>query len=100
MAGDDKTPQRARFIDLFSGCGGFSLGFCHAGWQCVFAVEQDVAAFKTFSRNFLGPASAHPFDWPDWLEQGNLDIRRVLRDHLAELRRMRGSIDAIIGGPP
>jgi DNA (cytosine-5)-methyltransferase 1 len=97
----ESTCVRPKFIDLFAGCGGFSLGFCHAGWQGTFAIERDPAAFKTFSRNFLeGAEVSNLFDWPDWLPKKNLDIRRVLREYGAELLKMRGSIDAIIGGPP
>ena len=96
--GSSKGP---RFIDLFAGCGGFSLGFCQAGWQGVFAVERDLSAFKTFSHNFLEAQCAHPFDWPTaWLPKKNFDIRRVLKKYRTELLKMRGSIDAVIGGPP
>jgi DNA (cytosine-5)-methyltransferase 1 len=91
---------RPTFIDLFAGCGGFSLGFCRAGWQGIFAVERDASAFKTFSLNFLRAPSHNPFDWPDWLPKTHLDIRRVIRDHREQLTKLRGSIDAIIGGPP
>jgi DNA (cytosine-5)-methyltransferase 1 len=91
---------RPTFIDLFAGCGGFSLGFCRAGWQGIFAVEHDASAFKTFSVNFLGKASPNPFDWPDWLPRQHFDIRRVIRNYRAELIKLRGSVDGIIGGPP
>jgi DNA (cytosine-5)-methyltransferase 1 len=97
---DSKALLRPRFIDLFAGCGGFSLGFCQAGWQGVFALERDEAAFKTFSRNFLRANSAYPFEWPVWLAKKNLDVRCVLRDYRADLFSLRGSIDAVIGGPP
>ncbi|WP_454907283.1 DNA cytosine methyltransferase [Variovorax gossypii] len=43
-----------KFIDLFSGCGGLSLGFSMAGLEGQFAVEKDSMAFDTFSENFLG----------------------------------------------
>lgn len=28
------------YIDLFSGCGGLSLGLHNAGWKGVFAIEK------------------------------------------------------------
>jgi DNA (cytosine-5)-methyltransferase 1 len=93
------SAREPRFIDLFAGCGGFSLGFVRAGWRGLFAIERDKAAFSTFSLNFLRPDSIK-FDWPDWLPQNNHDIRRVLRAHGDRLQQLRGSVDAIIGGPP
>jgi DNA (cytosine-5)-methyltransferase 1 len=98
-----------RFVDLFSGCGGFSLGFCNAGWKGVFAIERDQSAFKTFSRNFLATSlssenelvgSDAPFNWPDWLPKKNFDIRHVLRQYGTDLLKLRGTLDAVIGGPP
>jgi len=38
-------------IDLFSGCGGFSLGFMKAGFQVVAAVEYDHWAAMTYMHN-------------------------------------------------
>lgn len=40
-------------LDLFSGCGGLSLGLESSGFaQCKWAVEIDKTAAKTFSTNF------------------------------------------------
>jgi DNA (cytosine-5)-methyltransferase 1 len=44
-------PPRVRFIDLFAGIGGTRLGFEAAGAQCVFTVEIDAAAVKTYEAN-------------------------------------------------
>lgn len=41
-----------RFIDLFSGIGGFHLAFHKAGAQCVFAAEINTYARKTYRKNF------------------------------------------------
>jgi len=60
-----------KFVDLFSGCGGLSLGLSMAGLQGVFAVEKDPMAFDTFSGNFLGERDVpvKKFTWPSWLER-------------------------------
>jgi DNA (cytosine-5)-methyltransferase 1 len=38
-------------IDLFSGCGGFSLGFKNKGFKILQAIEIDEIACKTFEKN-------------------------------------------------
>ncbi len=88
------------FIDLFAGCGGFSLGFVRAGWHGLFAIEQNASAFKTFSRNLLEGKTTGAFDWPDWLPKKAHNIRTVLREHPDDLRALQGSVDLVIGGPP
>lgn len=39
-------------IDLFAGCGGFSLGFQQAGFEIAHGVEIDPVAAETYRRNF------------------------------------------------
>lgn len=88
------------FIDLFSGCGGLSLGMAMAGWQGVFAIEKASDAFKTFEDNFLSGSTPYRFSWPAWLERRAHSIEEVLRDHETDIRRLRDSIDVVAGGPP
>jgi len=71
-------------MDLFSGCGGFSLGFKRAGFISKLAVEIDLWATETYKKNH-----------PDAVVV-NDDICAVNpRDHFSV-----GDIDGIIGGPP
>lgn len=39
------------FASLFSGCGGFDLGFVQAGYRCVGAYEIDTEAISVYERN-------------------------------------------------
>ena len=41
-----------KYIDLFCGAGGLSLGFEQAGFKNVFAVEFNPEFAKTYHRNF------------------------------------------------
>lgn len=41
-----------RFIDLFCGAGGLSLGFRQAGLRSVWAIDSDLASTRTYSINF------------------------------------------------
>lgn len=91
----------ARFIDLFSGCGGLSLGLTQAGLQGLFAIERDAMAFRTFEANFLEPTPClRRFDWPRWLEKSAWPIDDLLREHAEDLVRLRGDVEVIVGGPP
>lgn len=88
------------FADLFSGCGGLSLGLTLSGLQGHFAVERDAMAFQTFAANMLEREGARRFDWPRWLEKRAWDIEELLDQHLGNLKALRGHIDILAGGPP
>lgn len=93
--------KRYMFADLFSGCGGLSLGLSLAGLKGRFAIERDAMAFRTFEGNFLHRQDeAVQYDWPVWLEKRAWDIEELLKLHLPELLTLRGTIDVLAGGPP
>lgn len=48
-------PRMPIAVDLFAGCGGFSLGFHQAGWDVAVANEWDVDATMTYLANFGHP---------------------------------------------
>lgn len=87
------------YIDLFSGCGGFSLGLGKAGWTGLFAVEKDSMAFETFKYNLIDGKYNH-FNWPSWLPQESTTIQDILENYPKELASLKGSVDLIAGGPP
>jgi DNA (cytosine-5)-methyltransferase 1 len=72
--------QPLRYLSLFSGIGGFDLGFDRAGMTCAGQVEFDAAARSVLERH-----------WPD-VPRLN-DVREVNGDEF-------GSIDLICGGFP
>jgi DNA (cytosine-5)-methyltransferase 1 len=76
-------------IDLFSGCGGLSLGLKNAGFQVLAAVEIDGKARETYSLNHGD------------VRLVGTDIRKV---SAAELMRTcglkRGQLDLMAGCPP
>ena len=74
-------------IDLFSGCGGLTKGFCLAGVRSILASDIDENCEKTFRRNFPDTAFLCK------------DIIAVEKEEVDIL--LKGSIpDIIIGGPP
>ena len=72
-----------KVVDLFSGCGGMSLGFQNAGFQMVAAYDNWQPAIDIYQKNFRHPIF-------------NRDLST--NDIVPELRNI--SPDIIIGGPP
>lgn len=77
-----------RVADLFAGAGGLSLGFKKAGFEVVFAADNDKESLETYVHNF-GP-HAYPLD----LTKGS--PKAIAK----EIRDRAGNIDVLIGGPP
>ncbi len=86
------------YIDLFAGCGGLSLGLYNAGWRGLFAIEKSPDAFKTLKYNLIDQKKH--FDWLPWLPIKNHDINEIISIYEKELKRLRGVVDLVAGGPP
>jgi DNA (cytosine-5)-methyltransferase 1 len=83
-----------RVLDLFSGCGGLSLGFHEAGFEIVAAVELDRDAAASHGRNF---------HCGDLRHSRARDITSLTPEALAEdlhLGQVSSAIDVLVGGPP
>lgn len=98
----ERAPAKGRFVDLFAGCGGLSLGLLSAGWNGLFAVEQDSLAFETLKHNLVDgqPNSPFRYGWPDWLDKTPSEISQFIKDHKASLTALKGQVDLVAGGPP
>jgi DNA (cytosine-5)-methyltransferase 1 len=94
----DLKSKKFRYIDLFAGCGGLSLGLCNSGWKGLFAIEKSPFAFKTLEHNLI--FKKKHFSWPDWLPQSPHDINKILKNHSSDLINLQGKVDMITGGPP
>jgi DNA (cytosine-5)-methyltransferase 1 len=91
--------QKLKYIDLFAGCGGLSLGFQQSEkWSGLFAVEKSPDAFGTLRHNLI-EKSKH-FLWPEWLPVGNYDINDILQNYYKQLIELRGKVKLVVGGPP
>lgn len=76
-------------IDLFSGCGGLTLGLKQAGFVVIGAVELDSLAAETYSIN-------HP-EVKVWQK----DIRKITGEEIMqELKLQKGELDLLAGCPP
>jgi DNA (cytosine-5)-methyltransferase 1 len=85
---------KPRVLDLFSGCGGLSLGFNAAGYQIEAAVEFDADAARSHGTNF------HPGD------NRHASARDITKTTPAALCASLGlgdalhAFDVLVGGPP
>lgn len=89
-----RAGERPRVLDLFSGCGGLSLGFQAAGAQISAAIEYDFAAARSHGVNFH--AGADPHSKPR-------DITTTKPAQIADelsLGHPALAFDIIVGGPP
>lgn len=87
---------RPTFIDLFSGCGGFTLGMLRSGFRCLAAIDVYPQAVATLKSN-LGDETHAGFEPPDHVLER--DLTKFRPDELADLIGTN-HIDAIVGGPP
>ncbi|MBW2596840.1 MAG: DNA cytosine methyltransferase, partial [Deltaproteobacteria bacterium] len=81
-----KKTSTCKYIDIFAGCGGLSLGLYKAGWEGIFAIEKNEMAFETLKHNLID--NKNHFKWPSWLPIGAHDINDILKDHKAELEKL------------
>lgn len=66
-------------MDLFCGCGGLALGFEQAGFESIYAVDNEPKACATYEANFRHP---------------------VFCGDIADLERLPERPELIVGGPP
>ena len=85
---------RPRVLDLFSGCGGLSLGFRAAGLAIAASIEIDPTAAASYGANFHVGDSLHAID-RDIISTAPAQLVRTLK-----LGRVAEAFDVIIGGPP
>lgn len=79
--------EKLKYIDLFSGAGGFSLGFDNKGFENVFSIDIEPNFCKTYRHNF----SNHQL-----IEKDIADLSESEIKYLKEFEK----VDVVIGGPP
>lgn len=84
----DADPNLPKIVDLFSGCGGMSLGFQLAGFEILEGFDNWACAVNTYKENLGHNAQA--------LDLGNID---KTIEALTKFESEQG-FPAIIGGPP
>ena len=76
-----------KYIDLFCGAGGLSLGFDNARFENIFSVEFNTGFAKTYLRNF----PKHRLIIDDIRNINNNQIKNFINNN---------NVDVVVGGPP
>ena len=90
--------KQYKYIDLFAGCGGLSLGLHNAGWKGIFAIEKNKDAFDTLKYNLI--TNKKHFNWPKWLPEKEIEIDKAIELYKDNFLKLRGKVDLVAGGPP
>lgn len=86
-------------LDLFSGCGGLSLGFQRAGANIIAGVELDAHAARSHARNFHGQAEKEFFDFIAKARDITELDPETFMEQLGHKKPER-VVDVVVGGPP
>lgn len=90
---------KPRVIDLFSGCGGLSLGFQAAGFEIAGAVELDPIASQSHALNFHKSKDASQHIHAQARDITSIEPEELITSLGIGLEAAR-CVDVIIGGPP
>lgn len=84
----DKTQDSPKAIALFSGCGGFSLGFAAEGYNLVGHLDIEDSANVIYENNFRHSKLL------------GKDICKITDNDIDCWKKEFGTIDILLGGPP
>jgi DNA (cytosine-5)-methyltransferase 1 len=82
------TSDKPTFIDLFSGCGGFSAGLEQAEMDCLAGIDHNEQAIHTFRANHSENTIALVEDMTQFQPK---ELEKLIG---------RNHVDVIVGGPP
>lgn len=109
LAGIRDNGSNMKYVDLFAGCGGLSLGVEKAGGELVGAVEKSDMAARTFYHNAVGDMSDMR-DWQNHVRQPLIaqlrskvlvsELSKVLADESVMSSLSAQELDLVVGGPP
>ncbi|MDR4534420.1 DNA cytosine methyltransferase [Glutamicibacter sp. PS] len=98
-----------KYVDLFSGCGGLSLGIEASGAKLVLAVEKSDQASRSFRHNLVHDSS-NDSEWKSYLDlplerqvEEKIvvsEVQAVLSNPTIMARLRRQKLDFVVGGPP
>jgi DNA (cytosine-5)-methyltransferase 1 len=98
-----------KYVDLFAGCGGLSLGIERAGGSLQLAVEKSDMAARTFFVNFIDDQISGD-QWAEYIHSPIQNqakhkvavgtLRSLLDSPLTVAELVNEGVDVVVGGPP
>lgn len=85
--------SKLKFVDLFAGCGGLSLGLEQAGFEPIYVNELNKDAMETYLMN-------RRRDYPHLDQFKSFDIKDAIKDSSLFDVLSKKEIDLVCGGPP
>ena len=92
--------QPPRYMDLFAGCGGISLGFLTAGFQPVASVEIDLHAAQSHGANFASFSAGGDHPSHHVARDVTKEDPSTIFAELGIKGRIDEQVDILVGGPP
>jgi len=89
-----------RVVDLFSGCGGMSLGLHKAGYSLLGGVEINPKANNTHVKNFFSCCDEETFDKHNTPRDISTFTPELFMREILHKENPGNLVDVIVGGPP
>ena len=103
----NKRNQRFKFVDLFAGCGGLSLGLELSGFDPIFVNELNADALETYlvNRDLDHPllrSKYHIADVKNLIANNGRRLQRLIKDikNDYQIDIQKNELDLLVGGPP
>ena len=103
----NKRKQRFKFVDLFAGCGGLSLGLELSGFDPIFVNELNADALETYlvNRDLDHPllrSKYHIADVKNLIANNGRRLQRLIKDikNDYQIDIQKNELDLLVGGPP
>jgi len=89
-----------RVIDLFSGCGGMSLGLQRSQYTFLGGIENNPQAISTYARNIFKGTDQRTFELHSTPRDITTFTPEMFLREILQADRPDGLVDMIVGGPP
>jgi len=94
------TGEPLRVVDLFSGCGGMSLGLKRAQFSILGSIEFNQRAISTYAMNFFKDADKETLELHNTPRDITTFTPEMFLHEILRAESPKNLVDVIVGGPP